>query len=208
MIAERSVDADALATVCNVLEPEESLRLVSVAARVECLIVTKDGQIVAERRLASIRTARPARCFRPRSRRAALGRRGPRWPKCRGAPDRRGAPWNQDFELVVNFEINQPDAQGRPVSSAVCRHLGRGQGRASRPQPLTLWVSMGGAGPFQWLPDLKRWYRADQDRKEVDKKDLFFTIARADPPAGQVQGHLGRQGRPWQAAWPAASTPS
>ena len=57
---------------------------------------------------------------------------------------------------------------------------------------LLLWVSMGGAGPFQWLPDLKRWYRADQARKQVETKDLFFTIAPTDQAAGQVQGRLGR----------------
>ncbi len=52
---------------------------------------------------------------------------------------------------------------------------------------LTLWVSMGGAGPFQWLPDLKRWYRADQDRKEVEKKDLIFTVARPTRPPGKYK---------------------
>ena len=52
---------------------------------------------------------------------------------------------------------------------------------------LTLWVSMGGAGPFQWLPDLKRWYRADQARKQVDNKDMVFTIARPTRPPGKYK---------------------
>ena len=52
---------------------------------------------------------------------------------------------------------------------------------------LTLWVSMGGAGPFQWLPDLKRWYRADQARKQVEKKDLIFTTARPTRPPGKYK---------------------
>ena len=59
---------------------------------------------------------------------------------------------------------------------------------------------MGGAGPFQWMPDLKRWYPADRDRKRRDKKEIFFTHRAADPAARQVQGHLGRQGRHKQAA--------
>ena len=52
---------------------------------------------------------------------------------------------------------------------------------------LTLWVSMGGAGPFQWIPDLKRWYKADQARKQVDRKDMVFTIARPTRPPGKYK---------------------
>ncbi len=45
VIAKRSADADALATIFNVLAPEESLRLANALPEVECLIVTTDGQI-------------------------------------------------------------------------------------------------------------------------------------------------------------------
>ena len=45
VVAERGADADALAKVCSVLEPEESLRLVNSLPGVECLIVTADGQV-------------------------------------------------------------------------------------------------------------------------------------------------------------------
>ena len=43
---------------------------------------------------------------------------------------------------------------------------------------LALWVSMGGSGPFQWLPDLKHWYKSEEERKLAEKKDIFFTVAR------------------------------
>jgi hypothetical protein len=46
---------------------------------------------------------------------------------------------------------------------------------------------MGGAGPFQWLPDLKRWYRADQARKQVEPKDLVFTTARPTRQPGKYK---------------------
>ena len=46
---------------------------------------------------------------------------------------------------------------------------------------------MGGAGPFQWIPDLKRWYRADQARKQVDRKDMVFTVARPTRQPGQYK---------------------
>ena len=45
VIAPRSADADALATICNVLRPEESLRLVASLPDVECLIVGTDGRL-------------------------------------------------------------------------------------------------------------------------------------------------------------------
>ena len=51
---------------------------------------------------------------------------------------------------------------------------------------------MGGAGPFQWLPDLKRWYKSrHRTASSRDKKDMFFTIARPTRPPGQVQGRSG-----------------
>jgi hypothetical protein len=46
---------------------------------------------------------------------------------------------------------------------------------------------MGGAGPFQWMPDLKRWYVADEERKKRDNKDLFFTIARPTRQPGKYR---------------------
>ena len=45
VIADRSADADALATVFNVLPPEESVRLARTLPGVECLIVSADGRV-------------------------------------------------------------------------------------------------------------------------------------------------------------------
>ena len=50
---------------------------------------------------------------------------------------------------------------------------------------LALWVSHGGPGPFQWLPDLKRWYRSDQAAAAVDKTDMVLTISRPTRPPGK-----------------------
>jgi hypothetical protein len=46
---------------------------------------------------------------------------------------------------------------------------------------------MGGAGPFQWIPDLKRWYKADLLRKQSDKKELVFTMARPTRQPGKYK---------------------
>jgi hypothetical protein len=96
------------------------------------------------------------------------------------------SPWNPGFELVVNFEINRPDAGSgryrRPYVAVWVEDKGGASVRT-----LALWVSMGGAGPFQWLPDLKRWYKSDQDRRRRDKKELFFTISRPTRAPGKYK---------------------
>ena len=52
---------------------------------------------------------------------------------------------------------------------------------------LSLWVSSGGAGPFQWLPDLKRWFQADNERKLTEKKEVLFTVSRPTRPPGKYK---------------------
>ena len=53
--------------------------------------------------------------------------------------------------------------------------------------PWRFWVSFGGAGPFQWLPDLKRWYKSDRDRKLVEKKEILFTVSRPTRQPGKYK---------------------
>ena len=98
MIAPRSADADALATICNVLSPQESLRLVHSIPGAECLIVGNDGRITR-----SDGWHRFEVMPRPQIALAEQPEAFPRPARPPGPP-----PWNQDFELVVNFEINLP----------------------------------------------------------------------------------------------------
>src|SRR5262249_47633421 len=49
VVAGEAVDADALAKVCSVLAPDESLALVESFPGVECLIVLSDGKTVRSR---------------------------------------------------------------------------------------------------------------------------------------------------------------
>ena len=150
---------------------------------VECLIVLEGGRVAQsdgwhrlERAAAGRAGRRPwARAGR-RLRSAATGRTA-----TSEAPATR---WNKDFELVVNFEINQPEAPPgryrRPFVAVWVEDTNGAQVRT-----LTLWVSMGGSGPFQWLPDLKRWYQAEEDRKRAENKDIFFTVARPTRQPGK-----------------------
>ena len=122
-------------------------------------------------------------------------------------PAARGAAWGEEFELRRQLRDQPPRGRRAALPPALRGHLGRGQGRVPGPQPDPLGLD-GGPGPFQWLPDLKRWYKADQARKQVDKTDMVFTIARADPPARQVQGRSGTARTTTASRLPAASTRS
>jgi FAD:protein FMN transferase len=169
VIAERSADADALATILNVLAPEEGLRLAGSIPGVDCLIVAADGRIA--------RSGGWHRYERDRPSPLALADA----PAAKAAPV---APWGDDFELLVNFEVNRPDAEaGRYRRPYVAIWVEDKDGFPVR--NLLLWVSQGGSGPFQWLPDLKRWYRSDQARKLVDRTDMVLTISRPTRPPGK-----------------------
>jgi FAD:protein FMN transferase len=187
VVAPRSIDADALATICNVLEPEVSLRLVSSLPDVECLIITTQKQIIRSagwQRYEKAKLAQPAALAASQPPPAAAE---PRNATSTAQPAQGAdASWGRDFELVVEFEINQPEGEGRRYRRPyVAIWVENKEGFPIR--NLTLWVSMGGAGPFQWLPDMKRWYRADQARKEVDTQELIFTIARPTRPPGKYK---------------------
>jgi FAD:protein FMN transferase len=183
VIASRSADADALATICNVLEPDESLRLVRSVPGAECLIIGSDRRIR--------RSDGWQRFDVPPQTMTALALESDASPSAKTDNAKDGnAPattsWNKEFELLVNFEINRPDGEGRRYRRPyVAVWVENQEGFPVR--NLLLWVSMGGAGPFQWLPDLKRWYRADQERKQVEKRDLFFTIARPTRQPGKYK---------------------
>ena len=178
VIAERAVDADALAKVFNVLEPEESLRLADSLPGVECLIVAKDGRIARSDGWSATRRPRPAGWPSPMSRSVR--------PKPRGTAEATGEAEGRHATRGTRISSwssisrsTSPEAAAGPIPSALRGRLGRGQGRHPV-RTLSLWVSMGGAGPFQWLPDLKRWYPGDQERKRSTRRRSSSRCA-ADP---------------------------
>ena len=180
VIADRSADADALATVLNVLAPDEGQALVRALPGVECRIVAADGQVTRSDGWHRYEVARPVLA-------AATS-----------TPSSAPAAWGDTHELVVRFEVQRPADAGRGYKRPyVAVWIENGAGFPVR--NLVLWVSRGGSGPFQWLPDLKRWYKADRARKEVDKTEMLFTIARPTRPPGQytvIWDGKDDQGRP------------
>ncbi len=183
VVAERGADADALAKICGVLEPEESLRLVKSLPGVECLILTADGQVIRSAGWHRLERPRPALLAMARQRDAAssavkVAAEEKTADKAKNEPKGTSRPlWNKEFELIVNLEINHPEAEkGRYRRPYVAIWVEDSEGKAVR--TLALWVSMGGSGPFQWLPDLKHWYKSEEERKLAEKKDIFFTVSR------------------------------
>ena len=166
VVAANSADGDALATILNVLSVPESLALVRAIDGMDCLIVSADGRIDRSEGFGRHETFRPSQ--------------GERENPKKGNAESLG----DEFELVVDFEINHPEAEaGRYRRPYVAIWVEDKDGFPVR--NLTLWVSLGGSGPFQWLPELKRWYLADQARKRVDKTEMVLTMARPTRQPGK-----------------------
>lgn len=159
VMAPSAADADALATICSVLNVQESLALVDSIPDASCLILDAEGN----------------------------SHRSTRWPN-RISPVTRmtaGAEavpvWNGGMELEVDFEIHQAKKGGRYRRPYVAIWVEDQEGFPVR--TLLLWVQTSGPGP-RWIPDLKRWYKSDQLRKLVDDVDLVETITEATRKPG------------------------
>jgi thiamine biosynthesis lipoprotein ApbE len=182
VVAPRGIDADVLAKVFNVLSPAESIRLANSLDGVACLIVTRQGAVVTSdgwHKHAQNPPLGAALAANP----SQPGLAGQDGEKAR-RPDGAARSWPAGLELVVNYEINRPDGvSGRYRRPYLAVWIEDKNGFPVR--TLALWVSFGGAGPFQWLPDLKRWYKSDRDRKLVEKKEIIFTVSRPTRQPGK-----------------------
>ena len=163
VIGTNSATVDALATTFCVLEPSESLQLAATAG-VECLLVTADGH--------EIRTAGwpggPASL-------------APRVPaEGEGSAGTAGL-WPKDRELLVNFELDGP-GEGRYHRPYVAIWVEDAEGFPVR--TLVLWLLQSEKGQ-RWLPDLKRWYHADEMRRLVDPGELIGTVSAATRGPGK-----------------------
>jgi thiamine biosynthesis lipoprotein ApbE len=186
VIADHSSDANALATTCNILEPDEGVRLVRSLPGAECLIATTDGKVVRspgwarfERPVTPLLAFADERIAVPASKMDDGAKKGGAKPEPTAA-----SWWGNQYELQVDFEINTQEGAGRRYRRPyVAVWIEDKDGFPVR--TLLLWVSLGGAGPDRWLPDLIRWYRGDKNRKVADKTDLVHAIARATRQPGK-----------------------
>ena len=195
VVSPRAIDADALAKACCVLEPEQGLRLIQSLPETECLIVMASGKIAKSKGWAFLERSNlvaTSLADDPKSKKPADSpeEKDAKKSKSKSKPS---SPWNKELELLINFEINNPGGasgegggRGRYRRPYVAVWIEDADGRAVR--TLALWVSSGGAGPFQWLPDLKRWFQADNERKlKENRKEILFTVSRPTRPPGKYK---------------------
>lgn len=88
--------------------------------------------------------------------------------------------WNQDMELAVDFEIEAPTS-GRYKSPYAAVWIENAAGASVR--TLSLWVATGKGS--RWIPDLRRWYRDEQERQSKDGGDLISTVSSPTRMPGQ-----------------------
>lgn len=178
VVAQRSADADALATILNVVPPPEGLRIVSGVKGAECLILDRDRRAWRSPGFAALETPRS------RVRLASLDE-----PKREPEKKPEGRAWSDDNELVVSFELNNPQAdRGRYRRPYVAVWIVDENGLSVR--TLALWVSFGGAGFEQWIHELKRWHRDDQARQKTDDYDVAHAknaVTRPTRPPGKYK---------------------
>ncbi len=172
VIAERSADADALATIFNVLPHDQCLRLADTLPGVACLIVASDRRMLRSARWAS---------YEDLALQASGNTPKPVDKTTTGAASSKTS--GDSYEMLVTFEIRRPDGDTRRYRRPyVAVWIEDKDGFPVR--TLTLWVQANGPGP-RWIPDLKRWYKDDQTRKLVDDVDMIATVARPTRPPGK-----------------------
>jgi len=164
VVAPHAADADALATICCVLSPAEAVAFVERLADVSCLILDRDGGVHASRNWQGARFGRQRTVAVPAALPAAAG----------GKPD--GA----DREIVLDLEINRPAGGGRYRRPYVAVWVEDKDGFPVK--TLLLWVQRDGQ---RWIPDLKRWYRAERLRRLAEANDLMASISEATRQPGR-----------------------
>ncbi|MBS0262433.1 MAG: DUF2271 domain-containing protein, partial [Planctomycetes bacterium] len=94
-----------------------------------------------------------------------------------------GAAWDDDFEMLVQFEINKPEGGRRYKRPYVAVWIENAEGLPVR--TLAVWYQAGKGQ--RWLPDLRRWHRDDMKRRETDKKDILPTVSGATRAPGKYK---------------------
>src|SRR5262249_21105599 len=146
VIAERPVDAGALATAFCVLTPEESARLASTVRGAEYLLLTADGARIASSGWPQYQA--------PRTSLIAAAK-----PEPSPVPSPQFA--DAGMELVVTFEVAQTRGR-RPYVAVWIEDKDKVPVRT-----LALWYQK-----ERWLPDLRSWYRGDRARAAAEGNEI------------------------------------
>ena len=188
VVARSSADADALATLCNILPVQESLALVASLDDVECLLVTDDGRQHRSPHWSELQSPRLFRFAGQLAQAAAQSSARDDSDELHAdepAPgdDKPPAAVSELLELIVKFELNQPEsAQYRRPYVAIWLE-------DAEQQPVRtalLWMQTRQPGP-RWHRDMLRWYRTEGVRKRTGGGDLIRTLAGATRGPGEYK---------------------
>lgn len=174
VVAPTARDADALATAFSVLEPSESLRLARQLEGVQCLLITTSGQRLTTPGWSLIEAL-------PDASPTQLSQAETKTPEGQPAVP---VDWNGGFELEVQLQINGADGGRRYRRPYVAVWVEDDEGYPVK--TLALWVQRTGKGP-RWIPDLKRWYKADHLRQINEETDLVKTMSEPTRKPGEYK---------------------
>lgn len=104
-------------------------------------------------------------------------------PAAKPAPAATPVLWDDRWELEVQLELAEQN-DPRPHRPYVAVWIEDKDGVPVK--TLTLWVQTTGRGP-RWIPDLKRWIRAERLRQLADGGDLVATVSAATRMPGDYK---------------------
>lgn len=170
VVARATADADALATICNLLPPAESIRLVE-SHGAHCLIVDRSGQQFES---ADWRSLTQPSLFR------FVAAQGEEKKDEDGA--NKDAP-SELLELVVKIELNRPSGSQyrRPYVAVWLENADLVPVRTG-----LLFLMTKEPGP-RWHRELNRWYRQDVERRKTDDTRLIGVISSATRGPGEYE---------------------
>ena len=157
VVAPSATDAGALATAFNVMSPEESIKLGATVPGAEYLIITKEGGRIASKGWNALETH-----VKPKTNSTARAKSG--------------IGWKDDFELVVDLEINL-QKQGfvkRPYVAVWVEDENH-----AAVKTIALWHERD-----KYLPELKSWYLKYRGQYVADNS-IFSTVSSATRSAGK-----------------------
>jgi thiamine biosynthesis lipoprotein len=173
VIAKSSTTADALATICNVLPPHESIALVE-SQNAACLLIARDGQ---QFKSAGWEQFEQPQLFRFA---AAVAEEDPK--KNAEKKDEKKAA-SELLELEVKIELSRPaGAQYRRPYVAVWL-----EDADEFPVRTGLLFMMTKGNGSRWHRDLLRWYRQDNVRRLADDTKLIETTSSASRGPGEYR---------------------